>query len=127
MNSKGRIRMKNEKKEWEGTPYPDMIRGLPEVDIPFEGIRAWVHQSPDKQVVFFDIEPVGVVPPHSHCAQWGMVIEGEMKLTIGEETKVYRKGDWYYIPAGVVHSATFLTRVFVIDLFDDPARYKKKD
>jgi quercetin dioxygenase-like cupin family protein len=74
--------------------------------------------------MFFDIEPVGVVPPHSHCAQWGMVIDGEMKLTIGDETKVYRKGDWYYIPAGIVHSATFLTRVFVIDVFDDPERYK---
>ena len=118
--------MNDQTKEWEGTPYPDMIRMLPEVDMPFEGIRAWLHQNSDSQVVFFDIQPVGVVPPHSHCAQWGLMIDGEMKLTIGEETKVYRKGDWYYIPEGVVHSATFLTRVFVIDFFDDPARYKKK-
>jgi quercetin dioxygenase-like cupin family protein len=54
------------------------------------------------------------------------VVEGEMSLTIGEKTRVYRKGDWYYIPEGVVHSATFLTRANVIDVFDDPARYSVK-
>jgi len=118
--------MKANKNKWEGTPYPDMIRGLPQIDVPFKGVRGWLIQSTDKQVVFFDINPVGEVPPHSHCAQWGLVVEGEMKLTIGGETNVYRKGDWYYINEGVVHSATFLTRVHVIDVFDDTQRYKIK-
>lgn len=113
-------------KEWDGTPYPDMMRKLPEIDIPLEGIRGWLLQSKDKQVVFFDIEPIGVVPPHSHCAQWGLMVDGEMRLNIGGKSKVYRKGDCYFIPEGVVHSATFLTRVFVIDVFDDPGRYKTK-
>lgn len=111
---------------WEGTPYPEMIRDLPEIDISMEGIRGWLLQSGEKQVVFFDIQPVGEVPPHSHCSQWGLVIEGEMSLTIGNETKICRKGDWYYIPAGVQHSATFPTRVQVMDIFDAPDRYKAK-
>ena len=118
--------MKNYMKEWEGTPYPEMLRDLPEIDIPLKGVRGWLLQSKDKQVAFFDIEPVGKVPPHFHCAQWGLVVEGEMSLTIREKTKVYRKGDWYYIPEGLVHSATFLTRVNAIDVFDDPERYKIK-
>ncbi len=118
--------MKNYMKEWEGTPYPEMLRDLPGIDISLEGVRGWLLQSKDKQIAFFDIEPVGKVPPHSHCAQWGLVVEGEMSLTIGKKTRVYRKGDWYYIPEGVVHSATFLTRVNVIDVFDDPERYKIK-
>ncbi len=113
-------------KDWDETPYPEMIRNLPEVDVPVEGVRAWLLQGKDTQMVFFDIASTAEVPLHSHCGQWGIVIEGEMELTIGEETKTYRKGDWYFIPEGVSHGATFLTRTFVIDVFDDPGRYKPK-
>lgn len=118
--------MNNLMKNWEDTPYPEMIRDLPEIDISLEGVRGWLLQSEGKQAVFFDLEPIGEVPLHSHCAQWGIVLEGKMSLTIGEETKIYQKGDWYYIPEGVVHGATFLTRVQVIDVFDAPDRYKPK-
>lgn len=118
--------MKNLMDQWEGTPYPKMIRDLPEIDVPFEGVRGWLLQGGDKQVVLFDIQPVGKVPPHSHCGQWGVVFEGKMSLTIGGKTQIYRKGDWYYIPEGVEHSATFLTRVQVMDIFDAPDRYAPK-
>lgn len=118
--------MKDLRNMWNGTPYPDMIRGLPEIDTPLEGVKGWLLQGKKNQAVFFELEPIGEVPPHSHCAQWGMVIDGKMSLTIGGETKIYEKGDWYFIPAGVVHSATFLTLVHVIDVFDDAARYRPK-
>ncbi|MFQ6038926.1 MAG: cupin domain-containing protein [Candidatus Aminicenantales bacterium] len=114
------------KSSWGETPYPDMIRNLPEIDIPIPGIRGWLLQGGDKQVVFFDIQTSDEMPPHSHCNQWGLVVEGEMRLTIGDTTRTFRKGDWYYIPEGVVHSATFLSRVQVIDVFDDPSRYRIK-
>ncbi|MEW6411735.1 MAG: cupin domain-containing protein [Candidatus Zixiibacteriota bacterium] len=113
-------------KKWDGTIFPEMIRSMPEIDIPMDGLRGWLLASGEKQAVFFDIQPIGVVPPHSHCAQWGIMIEGEMSLTIGKETKRYRKGDWYYIPAGVVHSANFHSRVNLIDVFDAPDRWQVK-
>lgn len=118
--------MKELMEKWDGTPFPEMIQGLPEVDVPFDGVRGWLLQGERTQVVFFDIEAVGQVPPHSHGAQWGIMIEGEMELTIDGTVHPIRKGDWYYIPAGATHSATFKQRVQVIDIFDEPNRYSPK-
>ncbi len=114
------------KAEWDGTAYPDFIRQFPEVDVPLEGVRGWLLSGGEKQMVMFDIDPIAQVPPHSHCAQWGLMVDGEMELTIGGETKNYRKGDSYYIPEGVMHAAKFQSRVNVIDVFDSPDRYKAK-
>ena len=107
--------------------YPDIIKNLPEADIDFKGIRSWISQGKDHQIVFFDIEPIGKVTQHAHKAQWGIVIEGEMELTIGGTAKTYKKGDSYYIPDGVVHSAVFKSRTRVLDFFADKDRYKAKD
>ncbi len=106
--------------------YPEMIESLPDVDLPLEGVRAKLLQAADKQVVFFEIEPIGTVPMHQHGAQWGIVVEGEMELTIGEHTRTVRQGDSYYIPAGVPHGAVFKTHFKAIDVFDEPDRYRSK-
>jgi quercetin dioxygenase-like cupin family protein len=107
--------------------YPEIIKNLPEADIEFKGVRGWISQAKDHQVVFFDIEPIGEVTEHSHGAQWGIVIEGEIELTISGNTKTYKKGDSYYIPDGAVHSAVFKSRTWVLDFFADKDRYKAKD
>ncbi len=106
--------------------YPEMITNLPEADIPFEGVSGWLSQSADHQIVFFEIEAIGEVPEHKHGAQWGFVFDGEMQLTIGGETKTYRKGDRYFIPDGVPHSAVFKVKTFVMDYFADRERYRPK-
>lgn len=106
--------------------YPEIIKNLPEVDVPIEGVNGWIMQAENHQLVFFDIQPVGEIPPHAHKAQWGVVLDGEMQLTIGGETNTYKKGDFYYIPDGVTHSANFKTRTRLIDFFDEKQRWKAK-
>ncbi len=104
--------------------YPQLITSLPEANTPFEGVKGWLMQGAAQQIVFFEMEPIGEVPEHSHGAQWGTVFEGEMELTIGGEKKTYRKGDSYYIPAGVVHKAAFKKKTWLMDFFADKDRYK---
>jgi quercetin dioxygenase-like cupin family protein len=106
--------------------FPEMITRLPQVDIPIPGVRGWLLQGADSQAVFFSIPAGCEVPPHSHGDQWGIVVEGEMELTIDGRARRYRPGDSYFIPAGAAHGAKFLTDFRVIDVFADAARYKAK-
>ncbi len=106
--------------------FPKFVLNLPEADIPFPGVRGRISQAPDHQIIFMDIDPIGEVAPHRHGEQWGIVVEGEMQLTIGGVTKTYRAGDSYHIPANVEHAATFTSRVRVIDVFADANRYRPK-
>ncbi len=106
--------------------YPEFIEALPDIDIALEGVRGKLMQAKDGQAVFFDIQPVGAIPPHKHGAQWGVVLEGEMELRIGAETRVYRRGDRYFIPAGTEHAATFRSHFMAIDVFAEPDRYRPK-
>jgi len=106
--------------------WPEFIEQLPEVDIALAGVKGKLLQAGQRQVVFFDIQPIGAIPAHKHGAQWGVVIEGEMELNIGGKSRIYRRGDSYYIPAGVEHGAKFLSHFRAIDIFDEPARYRPK-
>jgi len=104
--------------------YPKMITGLPEVEIAFKGVKGWLLQGIDRQVVFFDIEPNASIPEHSHGEQWGVVVDGEAELMVNGIKKICRKGDTYHIPAGAVHSVSFRTQFKTIDFFAEVDRYK---
>jgi mannose-6-phosphate isomerase-like protein (cupin superfamily) len=104
--------------------YPDHIKSLPKAKIPFPGVQGWIAQGEKFQMVFFEIESGSHVSPHSHGEQYGYVFEGEIVLTIGNETRTYTAGDSYHIPDRVVHEAKFNTFVRVMDFFLEPDRYK---
>lgn len=107
--------------------FPFFITDLPEADNQFKGVQAWISQGDNHQVVFFDIEASGEVTEHHHATpQWGVVVEGEMELTINGETGVYRRGDEYHIPAKAKHSARFRSRFRSIDFFCEKDRYKPR-
>ena len=107
--------------------FPKAVTDLPEADIEFKGVRGWIAQGESHQIVFFEIESSGEVSEHSHnSSQWGIVVEGKMELTIDGKSKIYEKGDEYFIPARVKHSAKFLSKCRVLDFFGEKMRYKPR-
>jgi len=107
--------------------YPEFIKKLPLADIPFEGVRGYLLPSPLGLVVFFDIDPIGKIPEHSHGEQWGVVLSGSMDLTTNGATRTVIAGDKYHIPPGIRHSAVFHTKFFAVDFFAEPDRYRIKE
>jgi quercetin dioxygenase-like cupin family protein len=104
-----------------------VITDLPEADMPFSGVRAWILQSENHQLVFFEFQPTAKVPEHSHpYPQWGILVEGKMKLTINDKTRTIQEGQEYLIPAQARHHVAFMTKTRVIDFFSEKNRYKAK-
>ena len=110
-------------------PYPDFIKAFPSIDVPFpeDVVQTAVVRSDDGLVAFFSFLKDMELPAHSHGAQWGTVLEGEIELTIGGEKEVYRAGDSYSIPAGVEHGALIRSGTRVIDVFEEADRYAIKE
>lgn len=106
--------------------YPEFIRKLPEADLPIDGVVGRLLQGEKGQICFFDFEPGTEVPAHSHGHQWGVVLDGAFNLTIDGQARTVSKGDSYYVPAGVVHSAVFDQVCRVLDFFEDNDRYVPK-
>ena len=73
-------------------------------------------------MVFIDIEPGSVIPPHNHPhEQMGMVLEGKLEFTIGQESKVLQAGDAYLVPSGVEHSVKVVEGpARALDIFSPP-------
>ena len=105
--------------------FPDLIRRLPRADIPVEGLKTHLLQGEDSQVLFMVFLEDAQVPPHSHGSQWGTVLDGRVDLTIGGVLKTYGKGDSYFIPAGVEHSAVIHAGYADVTVFEDRDRYKE--
>lgn len=108
-----------------GIEYPEPIRNLPKIDVgDFTGVEGFLLQGEHNQVGFFQFDEPGEAHEHAHGFQWGVVIQGEIELTIGDETRTYRAGEAYYIPEGVPHSGHWEAGLKTIDFFDDPDRYQ---
>ena len=103
---------------------PEMIRGLPQADIPIEGLTSRLLQCENHQAVFMSFEKDVEVSEHSHEAQWGVVLDGEIELIIKGTKKIYRKGDSYFIPKDIPHSAHIKAGYKDLTLFNQKDRYK---
>jgi quercetin dioxygenase-like cupin family protein len=68
------------------------------------------------------IEPNRDVPRHQHPhEQLGIMLEGELELTLGDETRLLRPGDAYTIPPNLPHGArTKESGCVVLDISTPP-------
>lgn len=106
--------------------FPEPIKNLPEADIPIEGIKAYLSQSSDHQIIFMEFEKDTELKEHKHDSQVGFVLSGKIDLKIGEETNTYTKGDIYFIPKDVLHSGFIYAGYSDITFFNQCDRYKEK-
>ena len=103
-----------------------MIEKLEDIDISLPGINGKLFQGQGMQAVFFTANGPGEIPAHHHQAQWGVMLEGEVEMTVDGKMQIVRRGDSYFIPAGSVHSIRILSPMKALDFFDEPERYKPK-
>lgn len=66
------------------------------------------------------------IPEHSHEAQWGVVLDGEIELIIDSKKFIFTNGDTYFIPKDVKHSARIRKGYKDLTLFNQKDRYKAK-
>jgi quercetin dioxygenase-like cupin family protein len=70
----------------------------------FPGVQIQTCAGEQMMLSLVEFEPHAVVQPHSHPhEQMGMLLEGELTFTIGDETRTIRPGEMWRIPGGVVH------------------------
>jgi quercetin dioxygenase-like cupin family protein len=67
--------------------------------------------------VAFEKGGVGAVHKHPHT-QASFVHSGTFEITIGEEMKVLKGGDVYFIPSDILHGAVCLEDGVLVDVFN---------
>ncbi len=85
--------------------WPAFVEDWPEARMEMPGLSGRILKGGQGWVIFMVADRDILIPMHHHGAQWGIVLDGEMTLTIDEHTKTYRRGEAHYIPAGVDHEA----------------------
>lgn len=108
------------------TKFPEFVKGLPELDLPFEGVTGWVVQGETQQVAFLEFTKTVEVPEHSHEEQWEFVIDGRVELRVDGKPVEHNAGSNFFIPADVPHAATVYAGYRAMIVFNSPNRYSTK-
>ncbi len=108
------------------TIFPEPVIQLPQADIPVPGVTAYLSQSDTHQIIFMEFSQDVEIGEHSHESQWGIVLEGQIDLTINGVKNTYHKGDRYFIPKGTPHAAKIHAGYADITYFNQVDRYPIK-
>ncbi|MBR2963588.1 MAG: cupin domain-containing protein [Lentisphaeria bacterium] len=100
--------------------FSDIIKKVPLRDYGIEGLEVRADHTSTGTVYSVTAQKEVAFPTHSHAEQWTIVVSGECRFTMNGETKVYRAGDTYRIPAGVPHQITLGAGYSEVDYVDDP-------
>ena len=85
--------------------YPEKIRELELYDGRFDAYRL---KAEGANVLFASYHAGVSIAAHTHDTDnYGVIIRGELILTMAGETRRFGVGDWYYVPANMQHSASF--------------------
>jgi len=106
--------------------FPKPITDLPEADVPINGIKAYLSQGLNHQIVFMEFSEDVDVPEHSHESQWGIVLEGKIDLTVDGIKNVFVKGDRFFIAKNIKHSARIYAGYASMEFFNQADRYQEK-
>ena len=89
--------------------YPEKIRSLPLQKGKFDTSSKFMLEAKDCKILFASYKPGTTIPPHKHddADVHGVVIKGEIILTINGKTSKHAAGDWYHIPPGAEHATVF--------------------
>ncbi|HBM16832.1 MAG TPA: cupin domain-containing protein [Lentisphaeria bacterium] len=105
--------------------FLEPISRLPKADIPIQGLEAFLSQGAKHQILFMEFSQDVFLPEHSHERQWGVILEGKIELTIAGTNHVFVKGDRYFIPKGIKHSARIYAGYADMTFFDQFDRYQE--
>jgi quercetin dioxygenase-like cupin family protein len=94
----------------------------------FSGMQVWWNSGlatgTHQELNWAKFEPGGTYPLHSHpYEQTSVVIQGRMRLTVGDEVREIGPGDMWFVPSGVPHGGEILgdEPVIFIDVYSPPS------
>ena len=106
--------------------FPKPILDLPEIDFPFSGVKGYLSQGENEQIIFMEFEKDTDIPEHSHDSQWEIVLDGRVDYWEEGIKHSYKKGDRFFVAKGKRHSAKVYAGYASIVFFNQKDRYKKK-
>jgi len=106
--------------------FPDFIRALPQIELPFKGARGWLMQGQKMQTVFMEFDRETSIPEHTHAEQWEFPLAGKVRVKSERGDAEYMPGENFSIPADEPHSATVSGGYRALIIFNSPDRYRPK-
>ena len=100
--------------------FPDIIKKMHSDNSGVEGLEVYYDHTPIGTIYFMSTKNPFTLPEHSHAEQFGIVMSGEVTYKINGETKIYKAGENYTIPAEIKHITSYSADFSEMGYVDDP-------